>query len=151
MIKLKPFRQSEGMCGPASLKIILDAYGKEYSEKELAEICHTTPDVGTNHEDLVSCVERLGHTPAVKSDATVQELRDYVKRDVPVVVGWWDVDDDHYAVVYDVDETHVHMMDPELDEGERQMPIEEFEKVWYDFDSQLNIKVNRWMMAVPKA
>jgi len=138
------------MCGPASVKIVLAYYGQDRTEKELADICQTTPDIGTNHDDLTFCIKKLGFMPVVKSNATIDDLRTYIKRDVPVIVGWWDEDDDHYAVVYAVDDSHIHMMDPELDEGERHMPIADFEKVWYDFDSELNIKVNHWMMAILK-
>lgn len=150
MIKLKPFRQSEDKCGPACVKIILDHYGREYSEEELAKIAHTTPDIGTNHEDLVTAVETLGLTPAVKSNATLDDLKAYLSKDVPVIVGWWDVDEYHYSVIFDIDDRQIRMMDPDSETGECTMPIPEFEKVWYDTDSELDTIVRRWMMAIPK-
>lgn len=150
MIKLKPFRQSEDKCGPACVKIILDHYGREYSEEELAKIAHTTPGIGTNHEDLVTAVETLGITPAVKSNATLDDLKAYLSQDIPVIVGWWDVDEYHYSVIFDIDDRQIRMMDPDSETGECAMTIPEFEKVWYDTDSELNTIVRRWMMAIPK-
>ena len=29
------------------------------------------------------------------------------------------------------------------------MPLDAFEKVWYDFDGPDDVRVERWMMAVP--
>ncbi|MFH1637788.1 MAG: cysteine peptidase family C39 domain-containing protein [Candidatus Woesearchaeota archaeon] len=39
MLKIKPFRQKSGFCGPASLKIVLKYYGIRKREKELAKLC----------------------------------------------------------------------------------------------------------------
>lgn len=40
MLKLKPFQETlnASMCGPASLKIVLNYYGVEATEKELARL-----------------------------------------------------------------------------------------------------------------
>lgn len=146
---MNPFRQSPGLCGPASIKILMTHYGKDYSEEELAKLCFATAEKGTDHEDLVAGIEKLGHIPVVKSNATLEDLREYIKQDVPIIVGWWDVDDDHYSVVYDIDDKNIYLMDPELDEGRRTMPLEDWEKVWYDTDTELRTHVDRWMVAVP--
>lgn len=149
MEPLNPFRQSAGLCGPASLKILLNHYGKDYTEDELAELCRATADKGTDHAGLVEAVRAIGYEPLVKDMATVAELRGLVEQEIPVIVGWYSTDEDHYSVVYDVDDENVSMMDPELDEGIRVMPIPEFETVWYDFDSGAGDRVERWMLAVP--
>jgi ABC-type bacteriocin/lantibiotic exporter with double-glycine peptidase domain len=152
MEPLNPFRQTPGLCGPASLKILLDHYGREYSEEELSELCDATADKGTNHSGLVKAVREIGEDPLVKDGATVEELRELVEKEIPVIVGWYSAygePDDHYSVVYDVTDTHISMMDPERDEGTVSMPIEEFEKVWYDFEGADDARVEHWMIAIP--
>jgi len=46
MIKLKPFRQTPGLCGPASLKMVMDYYGVSVSEKEIARVAGSTRERG---------------------------------------------------------------------------------------------------------
>jgi len=152
-IKLKHHRQTPGFCGPASLKILLTNYGKEYSEEELSGLCNATFDFGTEHEGLIKAVKEIGGHCFTKEDATVDDLKFFIKKDIPVIVGWWSEDADHYSVIYDIDENSVYLMDPQLevDEGGAmvKMPIHEFDKLWYDFEGKNNErKVIHWFMAV---
>jgi len=149
---LKPFRQTPGLCGPASLKILLTHYGKEYTEAELTNLCNATADDGTDHVGMMRAAEALGHKPIAMSNASIKDIQWFIDQDVPVIIGWWSTwgdEGDHYSVVYDIDKGQIMMMDPELDSGIRAMPIAEFEKVWYDFDGSEKVRVNRWMMAIP--
>lgn len=148
MITLNPFRQSEAMCGPASLKILLSHYGKDFTERELGELCGSTFEIGTTHQGLVDALVHLGLNPLAKEDATIDELRELVHQEIPVIVGWYKVDEDHYSVVYDIDGTTVSMMDPEEASGRMQMTIEEFEKVWHDFDSGSKRRTRHWLLTV---
>jgi len=151
-IELNPFRQSIGLCGPASLKILLDYYGKTFTEGELAEICNATAEHGTNHADMVAAVASFGGEPVAKFGASLDDIRGFVDDEIPVIVGWFSEygePGDHYSVVYAMDDETLSMMDPERDEGTVTMSLEEFEKVWYDFDGPDEVRVERWMMAVP--
>lgn len=150
-ITLNPFRQSTGLCGPASLKILLDYYGKTFTEEELAGLCEATAERGTDHANMVEAVRTLSGEPVAKENATFDDIREAVRQDIPVVVGWYSTfgePDDHYSVVYAIDDATISMMDPERDEGSVTMPVEEFEKVWYDFDGPDDVRVDRWMMTV---
>ncbi|MFH1078224.1 MAG: cysteine peptidase family C39 domain-containing protein [Patescibacteria group bacterium] len=151
-ITLNPFRQSTGLCGPASLKILLDYYGKTYTEEELAKLCDATADRGTDHVNMVEAVRKLGNEAVAKENATFDDIREAVRMNIPVVVGWYSTfgdPDDHFSVVFAIDDTTISMMDPERDEGSITMPVEEFEKAWYDFDGPDDVRVERWMMTVP--
>jgi len=83
----------------------------------------------------------------------VEDLRYFVKKEIPVIVGWWSEDGDHYSVLYNIDEKNVYLMDPqlEIEEGgtEVKMPIHQFDSLWYDFEGKNNDrKVLHWFMAV---
>ncbi|MBI4138842.1 C39 family peptidase [Candidatus Uhrbacteria bacterium] len=149
-ITLNPFRQSPGYCGPASLKILLEYYGKSFSEDELARICGSTQEKGTDHAELVAALETLGEKPVAKERATIEDVRSYIRKGTPVIVGWWSTDEDHYSVVYDMRDETISLMDPEVEGGSVVMPITDFEKVWHDFDGAQNIRVERWMLAIER-
>ena len=151
MKPLTPFRQTPGFCGPASLKILLSHYGIEKSEQELANLCESTPENGTDHAGLVKAAKALGAVVSVKENATIDDLRTHVENDIPVIVGWWSTfgrEGDHFSVVYEVGKTKIYLMDPETSSGIRIMPIEDFEKNWHDFDGPDNHPVQRWMMTL---
>ncbi|MFA5185473.1 MAG: cysteine peptidase family C39 domain-containing protein [Patescibacteria group bacterium] len=149
MLNLNPFRQSGAYCGPASLKILFDYYGENFSEKELGELCNTTFELGTNHLNITEAVKKLGYTPETKEIGTTDDLKKYIQRGIPIVVGWWSTEESHFSVVYGIDDKYIYLMDPELDEGKRTMSLEEWNKVWFDYESPQNKRVDRWMMAVP--
>ena len=156
-IKLKHHRQTPSFCGPASLKILLTNFGKEYSEEELNALCEATFEYGAEHGDLIKGVKKIGGYCFTKEDATIEDLRYFIKKDIPVIVGWWSEQhgepDDHYSVMFNIDKDNVYLIDPELEieEGgaEEKIPIHEFDKLWYDFEGKnYDRKIIHWFMAV---
>ena len=132
MIKLKPFRETPGLCGPASLKMVLEYYGVLVSEARLAQIAGTTKEKGTLKEDLIRAAKHFGFQVFSKDRSTLSDLRYFIKRKIPVIVNWFLDDEGHYSVVVDIDRKKVVLMDPHLG-GLRTMPIEKFLRVWFDF------------------
>lgn len=147
ILSLKPFQETlrAGMCGPASLKIVLDYYGVEKTEQELAKLCGTKDDVGTNDQALKNAAEQLGFTVEIKNESTFEDIEEWLNRDVPVIVNWFtrgrtdytdsDVADGHYSVVAGLDETHIYLQDPEIG-SMRKLAREDFMTVWFDFTGE---------------
>lgn len=54
MLKVKPFQETlhSDMCGPASLKIVLDYYGINKTEKELAKIARWKKGLGIDDKGI---------------------------------------------------------------------------------------------------
>ncbi len=147
MKPLLPFRMSPGLCGPACLKIILSHYKKDFSESEIAALCNATPEDHASHAAMVSAVKSVSGKATPKEDASIDDVRNSVDENVPVIVGWQLDGKNHYTVVYDVGKNKIFMMDPSTESGIRIMPIEEFENLWFDMDEGGN-STKRWMMAV---
>lgn len=146
MKPLFPVRQTPGLCGPATLKIILQHHNKEYSEDELAKLCKVTPNTATSHEKIIEGTKAVGGIVEAKSGATMDMLRDYIENEIPVMVGWRDDKGDHYGVIYEIGKLKVFMMDPETESGIRIMTIPDFEAAWHD--THAGERTERWMMAV---
>lgn len=142
--------QSDSMCGPASLKIALSSFGKNVTEEELATLAHASIEQGTEHEGLVNAARHLGATVIEKEGGTLEEIEKLVKEQhLPVIVGWFDEDGDHYCVVTDFTSEHLVLADPAWDLPERFMRREHFEKVWFDFVGQDNATTSwKWYMAI---
>jgi len=138
MLKLKPFRQSPGFCGPASLKMVLDYYGVSSSEADLAKISGTTKEKGTSMEGLAKAAEHFGFKTFVKKDSSIEDVDSYVKQGIPVIVDWFYIDDGHYSVVVDINKKELTLMDPTLQKlilyiRRRKIPVDKFLRIWFDF------------------
>jgi len=138
MIKLKPFRQTPGLCGPASLKMVMDYYGVSVSEAEIAKAAGATRKKGTRIEGLIKAARHFGFKTFVKKNSSLRDLEYFVKRKTPVIVDWFSEDDGHYSVVVDIDKKNVVLMDPELRKilvyiRRRKFSRETFLRIWFDF------------------
>ncbi len=172
--KIKPlnvplFTQSDVACGPASLKMILDFFGrtyrgKSYTEKRLIELCSTTED-GQDHEPLIVGTKKIrGASVFAKANGTIHELRHFVLQErLPVLVGWWskfgltpddppDEDCGHFSVISHISRNYIYLADPWYDEiekaGIRKIPIRHFLKMWHDTDTPASLPVKHWYMVV---
>lgn len=147
---VKHFLQTAGLCGPASLKILLSNFGKTYSEEELAKLGGATVEEGTEHEGMISTVKELNGFVFVKENGTIEELEHFVKKEkLPVIIGWFDEDEDHYSVVVNVTEKNVIICDPQKKEAERWLDRTVFPRIWFDFIGKDNKIVSwGWYMVV---
>lgn len=133
MLNVKSYRQKPELCGPASLKMVLDFIGIEKTENELAEMTGYIPTKGTKSEGLIKAAKKLGLKVFQKDFAEIEDLKEYViNKKIPVIVDWFSTDDGHYSVVVDIDDKNIYMQDPELG-NLRTMDLEIFKRVWFDF------------------
>jgi predicted double-glycine peptidase len=162
-LKLRPFRQSEAFCGPASLKIVCSYFGLDYEEDYLAALCNSTRALGTDHSGLIEAAHHLGAWVYAGEEGTLEDLRSFTRRHrLPVIVGWYspsnhrqtvfvpdrDEIEDHFSVVYGVTDRHVLLMDPETESGRRRIAIDRFLKLWWDTDGPDDRRCLRWFMAL---
>ncbi len=141
MIKLKPFRQTPGLCGPASLKMVMDYYGLSVSEKEIARVAGSSRERGTSIKGLIRAAEHFGFKTILKKDASLRDLEYFVNKKIPVIVDWFDREEGHYSVVVDITKRKVVLMDPALRKiliyiRRRVFPREVFFRLWFDFPNK---------------
>lgn len=132
MIKLKPFRQTPGLCGPASLKMVMDYYGVSISEEKLARLSGASKKKGVSIKGLIKAAKHFGFKTFLKQNSSLKDLEQFVNKKIPVIVDWFYEDEGHYSVVADIDNKNIVLMDPALG-GKRKMPVEKFLRLWFDF------------------
>lgn len=132
MIKLKPFRQTPGLCGPASLKMVFDYYGVPVSEAEIAKIAGASKEKGVSKAGLIKAAKHFGFRVFSKEKSSLSDLKYFIKIKIPVIVDWFFEDGGHYSVVVDIDKKNIVFRDPSF-KSLRKMPIEKFLRVWFDF------------------
>ena len=161
---MKVFGQSEGMCGPASIRIALSAFGKSYSEEEVAHLAKSTAAYGTTHANMVNTVRTHGLHALTYQDLSKEHslelLKNYVNKGDPVIVDWLktrdeqnevekydlsDPENEHYCVVSKVDDSNINLLDPEA-KKEISMPIAYFMERWFTISE----RTNRWFLVLEK-
>ncbi len=151
MLKINPFKQSKGFCGPASLKMVLKYFGMNHSEKELAKLSGCKISMGVEAEGLLKAAKKLGFNGLIKDYAEIKDIRNYViKKKMPVIVDWFSTDEGHYSVVVDIDKKHIYLMDPEIKKM-RRLKLDTFKRVWFDFTgpylkSRNNVFIRRMLV-----
>lgn len=144
-IKLISFQETlhASMCGPASLKIALDYYGIEKSEKELAKMCKVDKNLGTDDKSIRRVAEQLGFKVVIKNNSNFKDIEKWLDKKVPVIVDWFtkgrqeyseaEVADGHYSVVAGLDDKYIYLQDPEIGKI-RKLKRDDFMRVWFDFE-----------------
>lgn len=147
ILDVKSFQETlhAGMCGPASLKIVLDYYGTGKSERELAEMTGTNVDIGTDDKSIARVAESLGFKVVIKNESSFSDIEEWLVKGIPVIVNWFtkgrpdypnsEVAEGHYSVVVGLDDENIYLQDPETG-GLREIKRNDFMKVWFDFSGE---------------
>jgi predicted double-glycine peptidase len=144
-------------CGDDATQRVMAYYGEDFRESELVEMLKTTED-GTYVKNIVSFFHHQGLETELKEEMTIDELKSYIDRKIPVIVliqAWgteakfkkkyaktWS--DGHFVVVIGYTDKLLLISDPAL-YNVGYIPIPEFLQRWHDVDDK---KVNRLGLAV---
>jgi predicted double-glycine peptidase len=164
LLDVKPFQETlnADMCGPASLKIVLEYYGINKSEDELAELCKFKRGLGVDDKGIKIAAEKLGLKAVTKNNSNFKDIEKWLKKGVPVIVDWFtrgrtdygdsSVADGHYSVAMGLDDDFIYLQDPELGTM-RKIERNNFMKVWFDFKGKFlkpNELIIRQIIAIIK-
>ena len=143
-LNVQPFQETlhADMCGPASLKMVLDYYGANKTEKELADMAGLVLGLGIDEKGIEKAAKSLGFNVEIKNESNFEDIESWLAKGVPVIVDWFtrgradysdsEVSDGHYSVVCGLDDGYIYLQDPEIG-GERKIKREDFMRVWFDF------------------
>lgn len=132
MIDLKPFKQSKGFCGPASLKMVLSAYGITKSERYLAQLTKCSRGGGCEEADIVRAAGEFGLKGYVKQNSSIDEVKSLLKKGSLVIVAWFSPEQaSHYSVVAGFDSDMIILADPHFGDLKKHK-VEWFEERWFD-------------------
>ncbi len=133
MKKIKEVYQSElAECGLASLTMILQYYGKEYSLQKMRDKYLTSLE-GVNLEDIINISEKEGLN-ALPFNVDIEDIYE-IK--TPCIAHW---DDNHFLVIEKIKKNKVTIIDPA--NGRKEIDLKEFSKHFTgyicEFEKSLN-------------
>ena len=147
LLDVKSFQETleSDMCGPASLKMVLEYYGINKSENELAQLCKFKKGLGVDDKGIKTATEKLGLKAVIKNNSSFKDIEKWLKKGTPVIVDWFtrgrtdygdsSVADGHYSVVMGLDNDFIYLQDPELG-AMRKIERNNFMRVWFDFKGE---------------
>lgn len=144
LLDVKPFQETLNMsyCGPAALKMVLDFYGIEKTEKELADLCNHSLELGIDDKSIKKTAESFGFKVEVTNFSEFEDIQNWLDRGIPIIVDWFttgrrDYPEDsvavgHYSVVVGLNDEYIYLQDPEVGRM-RKIKKEDFKSVWFDY------------------
>jgi hypothetical protein len=127
------FAQEEHYCGPAALASVLNFYGKELSQEEIAESIYLPQVKGTLNLDLLLYARKQGFE-AETLNFDLERLKKELAEGHPLIVfldvGWGFYPIRHYAVVVGYDDTQEVIV---IHSGGRKNQLisdKKFQKAW---------------------
>jgi predicted double-glycine peptidase len=149
MLSVPFFKQDTNYsCGPATILMIFQFYGKIFSEEKLIEKLNTRKETGTCHQAMIELAKDEGFYVYENNESSLDEIKSFINKKVPVIVHYTEPanDEGHYSVLIGIDKNKIILNDPW--NGEKfKINIEEFEKRWKD--DKRNSK--KWLMVVSTA
>ncbi len=136
-------QQTNYSCGAACLRSICQYFkvGK-MPEKEFVKQLDADADGGTAPNEIVKTARNLGLMVKAQSNMSIDTLRHYIKKKVPVICAiqaWGSPyyygrrQSGHYVVAIGFDENNIYFMDPSI-ENRGFLRNEVFNKRWKDMD-----------------
>ena len=144
LLSIKQFQETlhGGFCGPAVIKMVLDFYGIEKTEAEVAILSNKDDELGISDQDIKRTLEKEGLRVEIKNLASFDDIQTALDKGAPVIVDWitrgrYDYEEDevangHYSVVVGLDEENIYLQDPEVGRM-RTISKKDFIRVWFDF------------------
>lgn len=131
-------QETQYTCMAASLAACLKALGKDVTERDVNKVMGAGPMKGARWEEALAASQYFGLRGTLVVPATIEMLRDWTDRGVPVMIAWnpegrpWS----HASVVVEVDDNDVvHVMDPNCPDPKeffREVPLRDFYKKWME-------------------
>jgi predicted double-glycine peptidase len=131
-------------CGPASLQAVLNYWGTDQREEDLAMLLGTTPEGETLPESIVEVARQFNYSAEMRDNLTLADLEASIDAGIPVIVTaqayagnesppyTQDWEDGHYMVVIGVDSENVYLEDPAILGSRGMIPRLEFLTRWHD-------------------
>lgn len=141
-----PFiKQKDNFCGPAAMAALLQYYGQDISQEEVAEKVYTPKLEGALISDMENYAREQGYAVEV-SEGNIDSITSLIDEGTPVITlvdrGIWKVSVPHYYVVYGYNTGNETFLLHTGDECCKEMEYDKLDGEWE--------RMNRLMLVIRK-
>ena len=134
--KVAPYQQAtQHTCSAACLKAVLDHYGFEGDEHDIAGFIGVRQKGGAETDQIANAARRLGFDCFEYSFDSLEQAKFLTDQDIPIIADIQSFNhpgSGHYVVIADIDDESVHIMDPNTPGNERIISHQEADERWWD-------------------
>lgn len=116
-------QETEYTCAVACVQSTLARYGIWFRQDTLAEILHQKPILGTDYQNIISYLQRLGFSAMMAENMSIDDLKNYIDEGIApmlVIQAWpddeieypFDWKDAHCIVACGYYDQGIYVMDP---------------------------------------
>lgn len=133
--------------------MILRYYGMRTTERHLAQLSGCTFEEGTTAEGLRTAADTFGCKTNIYTDGSIEDMRQWIEQEIPVIVHWFSTDTGHYSVVVNITDTHITLLDPDTGKH-RRYTHDTWHHIWFGFKqtwirSGNDLIVRRYIVVLP--
>ena len=140
-------QETKYTCGAASMRMALENVGIRKSEKAIVRLLGTSKRRGTRHDAYPRIAEKYKLNYVVHRNATIADLKEFHAKGFTVILCYHYApeDIDHSAVLKDIDEDNVCLLDPWFG-PDHKYPLPQFKEIWISkYDNEKS-----WFFAIKK-
>ena len=119
-------------CGPASVSILLSAYGVYYKPDHLIKVFKSTRKNGTPWRTMKSFLREL-NLFKIEEHNSFSRAKSFLRKSTPLLICWnvfGNPEYSHYSVIIQMDDEKVIILDPEDWKKFTEHELNEFKKYW---------------------
>ncbi len=135
VINLKHYSQKKGSsaCGPVSLKMIFQYYGKKIPIQKIIKQCNPVKGRGTSHKILIQTARKNNFRVSAKNNSSINEIKKFIDKKIPVLVNYINPQSQrgHYSVIKGYTKTHLILADPSNGNNFK-ITFKKFNKNWFN-------------------
>jgi len=140
-------QEKDWNCGPACMRMVLEALGIKKSEDEMARLLGTDKLKWTRNRSFAEVAEKLKLNYTVRRNSTIKEMQKLHKDGWLIIIGYLLPKEavGHHAVLKNIDKKNIYLLDPDLG-PKTKYSISTFIKIWKNGASLDNEK--RWFFGL---
>lgn len=134
VIEYVPFvKQKDEYCGPASMASVLQFYGQDIDQDEIAESIYIPELNGALISDMENYAHNSGYN-VLSTNGSIEILKSSIKSNQPVILlvdrGKWKISVPHYYVAYGYNDEKEIIILHTGDKGDQEISYKKLNKEW---------------------
>lgn len=132
-------QETDYTCAPACIRMIVSKYSIVVSEKEIEKEVKCTSELGTDDDqEIVRFFTSRHFDAALHEKWEFSDIKKFLEDEHDIIINYFipETQEWHYAIVKNIDNEYIHLIDPEY-WPDKQYPLPSFYENWHNSSGKL--------------